>query len=143
MKYIISKYIGDFLIAAMAVLLPVVPMVSTVMFLVIVDMVFAIYRQFKENPSKITSRKMSCTITKLLTYTLTIIGVFFLQTYIVGDTLPITKITAALISLVEIKSIDETFKSLNGYSIWYKVSSLLKRGTSTTKDIIEEVEKED
>ena len=138
----ISKHIRDFFIAVLAVVAPVIPMVLTILFLVGVDFIFAIYRQFRQDPSQITSRKMSNSVTKILTYTLTILGVYFLQTYIVGDTLPLTKITSALIGLVELKSIDETFKLLNGYSIWDKVSSLLKRGTSTTKDIVDEVEKE-
>jgi hypothetical protein len=79
---------------------------------------------------------MSNTIGKILIYTSTILALFMLETYILGPIIPITKMVAALISFVEIKSIDETFKLLLGYSFYDKLINIVKRGSSNTKDIL-------
>lgn len=125
------------LITMVSIVTPVAPLIMTVLFLTILDFLFAIYKQYKLDPTKITSRKMGNTVSKILLYSLTILGVFFLETYIIGDVLPITKIVAGIISLTEVKSIDETFKAILGYSVWDLFVKITTRGTSNTKDIIE------
>lgn len=83
---------------------------------------------------------MSNTITKMATYAFAILSVYFLEKYVMIEILPITKMAAGLICLVELKSIDESFFILNKYSLWSKITSLIKRGSSNTKDLINEVE---
>lgn len=135
MKTWIANNIIPLLISFMAVISPAVPLILTVGFLVVVDFLFAIYRQWKQDPSKITSRKMGNTISKLTTYTLAILSIFFLEKYILLGVLPITKIAAGLICVVELKSIDESFFILHKYSLWTKIIAVIKRGESNTKDI--------
>lgn len=135
-EWLISN-IKVLLITSLSIITPVAPLILTVLFLTLLDFIFAIYKQYRIDSSKITSRKMGNTISKILLYTLTILGVFFLETYIIGDVLPITKIVAGIISLTEVKSLDETFKDLLGYSIWDLLVKIATRGTSNTKDIID------
>lgn len=135
----IINYSHYLLISLVAVLTPVKPMLLTVGFLVVSDFIFGLYKSYKKGLN-ITSRKMSNTITKLLLYTITILAVFFLETYIITDVLPFTKLVAGLISLVEIKSIDEHFNSLFGYSIWSKLRAFIDRGKSTTKDVFDDID---
>jgi hypothetical protein len=143
MKNWIAKHCSDIILSIGIVLTPVIPVLLTVGVMVAADFIFAIYRQYKQDPSQITSRKMSNTITKLLTYTIFIMVIFLFEKYVITDIVPITKIASTLICLTEIKSIDETFYLLNGYSLWDKITSILRRGQSTTKGIIDEVEKKD
>lgn len=138
MKTWIANNIIPLLVSFMAVISPAVPLILTVGFLVVVDFLFAIYRQWKQDPSKITSRKMGNTISKLTTYTLAILSIFFLEKFILVGVLPITKIAAGLICVVELKSIDESFYMLNKYSLWTKIVAVIKRGESNTKDILGE-----
>lgn len=137
MKTWVANNIIPLLISFMAVVSPAVPLILTVGFLVVVDFLFAIYRQWRQDPSKITSRKMGNTISKLTTYTLAILSIFFLEKFILIGVLPITKIAAGLICVVELKSIDESFYMLNRYSLWTKIVAVIKRGESNTKDILE------
>ena len=140
MKTWIIKYSTELMIAIMAVLSPITPILITVGILVGVDFIFAIYVAYK-NKVKITSNKMSKTISKLLLYTITIICIFLLEKFIMGDVLPLSRVAATLIGVVELKSILENWEILFGWSLWDKMMSLVKRGASTTKDIIEEGDK--
>lgn len=140
MKTWIANNIIPLLVSFMAVISPAVPLILTVGFLVVVDFLFAIYRQWKQDPSKITSRKMGNTISKLTTYTLAILSIFFLEKFILVGVLPITKIAAGLICVVELKSIDESFYMLNKYSLWTKIVAVIKRGESNTKDILGDID---
>lgn len=140
MKTWIANNIIPLLVSFMAVISPAIPLLLTVGFLVVVDFIFAIYRQWKQDPSKITSRKMGNTISKLTTYTLAILSIFFLEKYILLGALPITKIAAGLICVVELKSIDESFFILHKYSLWSKIIAVIKRGESNTKDILGDID---
>lgn len=136
-----SDMIVYVLLSLYAVFSPIQPLLLVVGFLVACDFLFALRKAYVLNES-ITSRKMSNTISKLFLYTLTVIAVFLLEKYIIESTIPITKIVGALISLVEIRSIDETFKTLFGYSFWEKARMIMKRGTSSTKDLMDSFEEE-
>ena len=137
MKSWLINHFNLLLVSLIAIFSPVIPLLLTVYFLVATDFILAIYRAWKKDPNSITSRKMSNTVGKLLIYTLTLLCLFLLETYVLGPILPFTKIVAGLISLVELKSIDETFKALLGYSFYSKLVNMVKRGTSNTKDLIE------
>lgn len=136
MKQWIINHISFFVATLIGIFSPVVPLILTLLTLVAVDFILAIYRAWRKDPNSITSRKMSNTIGKTLVYTLTILALFLLETHILGPTLPVTKIVAGLISLVELKSIDETFKSLLGFSFYNKLVDMAKRGVSDTKDLL-------
>lgn len=133
----ILKHLYDIAIAITVVLTPVIPVVLSVGVLVMTDFIFAIYVAYKIGV-KITSNKMSKTISKLLLYTLTIICIFLLEKYVIIEVLPITKIAGTFISIIEIKSLDENFNLLFGWSLWDKMLSAIKRGANTTKDILED-----
>ena len=104
----------------------------TIGLLVAVDFIFGVYRAWKTK-QEITSRKMSNTITKMLLYNLTVVSIWAIEKNITGPDIPITKIAAGMICLVEFKSIDEAFKLLFGFSIWDKMKKSLSRGESLTK----------
>lgn len=136
MKNWLLNHLSLLVAAVVSIFTPVTPIILTILFLVAIDFILAIYRVWRTDPKLITSRNMSNTIGKILIYTSTILSLFMLETYILGPIIPITKMVAALISFVEVKSIDETFKLLLGYSFYDKLIEVVKRGTSNTKDIL-------
>jgi hypothetical protein len=139
MKNWILTHLNSIFISLIAVIAPIKPLFLVTGFLIMVDFIFGIYkaRKLKE---KITSRKMGNTISKLLLYNLAILSVFLLNKYIINTQLPLEKIVAGLIGLTEVKSLDESFKLLFGFSFYDKIIKIMKRGASTTKDLIEEVD---
>lgn len=125
------------MLTVVTILTPVCPLLLTVGLLIVVDFLFGIVRSIKlYGFESITSRKMSNTISKMLLYNLVIITVYFLEVNLIQTGLPLAKMAAGLIGLTEIKSIDESFSSIFGWSFWSKLKKLILRGASETKDII-------
>ncbi len=139
MKTWIITHFNSLLIAIIALLTPIKPLLLTVGFLIAVDFIFGIMRAYKLK-EKITSRKASNTISKMVLYTLCVLSVFFLDKFVLETTLNLAKIVAGFISLVEIKSILETFEIMTGIKIWDRLVKIVKRGTSETKDLLDEIE---
>lgn len=129
------KIITYLLISCLAILSPIKPLMLVIGFLIMVDFVFALYKAWKLK-EKITSRKMGQTIPKIILYNLAIMSVYFLNKYIFDTGLPLEKIMAGLIGLTEVKSIDESFKQLFGYSFYVKLKKAISRGVSNTKDLV-------
>ena len=136
MKSWLINHLNLIFAVILSIFAPVIPLILTVLFLVVVDFILGVYRAYRTDPKSVTSRKMSNTIGKILIYISTILALFLLEKYILDSILPITKMVVALISFVEIKSIDESFKLLLGYSFYDKLIEVVKRGTSNTNDIL-------
>lgn len=118
------------LVSIVSVFLPVTPIIVSIMMLIVVDMIFGIYAAIKRK-NKITSRKMSQTISKLLLYVLVILSVHLLDTYILKSSFELTKVCAGLLGIIEIKSIDENWAKIFGYSLWDKIKGMVKRADNT------------
>ena len=130
-----KQYLMPMFVAAISIFTPVVPMLLTIGVLIVIDFLVGIYRAFKMG-EQITSRKMGNTISKMFLYQLTIISLFLFETYILGSIMPVTKIGAVLISITELKSIDESVEKMTGVGVWRKLVKIIKRGESETKDFI-------
>ena len=130
-----KQYLMPMSVAIISIFTPVTPILLTIGVLIMIDFFVGIFRAFKMN-EQITSRKMGNTISKMFLYQLTIISLFLFETYILLGILPVTKIGAALISVTELKSIDESVEKMTGVGIWKKLVKVIKRGESTTKDFI-------
>ena len=131
-----KQYLMPMFVAVISIFTPVIPMLLTIGVLIIIDFLVGIYRAFKMN-EQITSRKMGNTISKMFLYQLTIISLFLFETYILMGILPVTKIGAALISVTELKSIDESVEKMTGVGIWKKLVKIIKRGESNTKNFLD------
>ena len=127
-------------VSIITILTPICPLMLTVGFLIVVDFIFGISRSMKlYGFESVTSRKMSITASKMLLYNLIIITVYILEVNLISTGLPLAKMSAGFIGLMEIKSIDESFTSIFGWSFWSKLKKLVLRGTSETKDIIKDI----
>ena len=127
MAFLINYFKG-ILITLIAFFAPLNPLLLTVMFAVLVDMIISIWAQYKVDKTKIKARKMSHTISKLLLYYGCILVLYTIEINLLDGTIPLSKLAATLISLVEFKSIDESYKQLQGYSLWDMIQNKLKRG---------------
>jgi hypothetical protein len=82
------------------------------------------------------SSVMRRTISKIVIYQLAVISGFLVELYILGGGfLPISKIVAAVIGMVELKSILENCDSILGYSLFKSVIKKL----GSENDVIKEV----
>ena len=91
------------------------PLTSTIIavgVLIVIDMVFGLIGAYKQK-IKISSRRLSDTLIKMLVYQLLIISGFIIETTLV-DWIPFTKIVVTFISITEIISIDENFTNISG-----------------------------
>lgn len=126
--WLIHLWIG--IVAFISPLLPLAVLVST---LIATDFIFGIYRAYKLG-ELINSRKMGHTISKMFLYNMAVLTVFMLEKMIVGTDMQFTKIAVGVIAMVEVKSIDESFKILYGFSIYESIVGKIKRGINENKN---------
>jgi len=131
-RFSMKQWVINILIGVGAVLSPIVPLFATVCILIACDFVFGLYRAYKTN-QEISSRKMGHTISKVLLYNIAVLTVFMIEKYVMDGNAPYAKIIVGVIAMVELKSIDESFKLIFGYSLYDSFKDKLKRGASETK----------
>lgn len=129
---IILKKLDLIFVAIFGVLAPVSPIIYTLTFVILCDFFFGIYRAFKCK-EEITSRKMAQTLPKLFLYNIIIIALFLVDKYVMNTGIGLEKVAATLMILIEMKSVDESFKTIFGYSLWNKIIDTIERGKSITK----------
>lgn len=123
-----------------AFFLPVAPLLIVCGLAIVADTVMGLIKAYKIK-EKITSRKLSRVISKMLLYQLTIIVFFFLEKILLyefvalfsGIDLLLTKIVTTVLISVEILSFNESFTAVAGFSLWDKFVSLVKRGGEAKK----------
>lgn len=121
------------LLASLAVFLPIKELMLTIGFLVGADMVVGIWKALKLK-QRIRSRRMSDTITKLLLYQIAIMSGFLIETFIIAELIPITKLVATVIAVIEFKSIIESIESVTGKDLWSKIKSIIGRKSEDITD---------
>jgi hypothetical protein len=131
-----------FLMSISAFFMPLVPLLIVVGICISLDTIFGVYRAYKQG-EEITSKKLSNVISKMVLYQSAILLFFLIEKLIIGDmvaeisSIPflLTKLVAASLCFIEIKSLDESYKSLYGYSLLKKIKTMLMRA----KDLKEEI----
>lgn len=112
------------LITVVAIFAPIQAMIITVFVLIMADLVLGLMSAYKRK-EVITSAGIRRTVTKLFVYEMTICMCFLAQTYLLGDLLPITKMVAGVIGMVELKSIIESVNDINGGNIFKDIIAKL------------------
>lgn len=106
-----------------AIFAPIKAALITIIILVFVDLILGIMCAVKRG-EKITSSGMRRTITKIFIFEMAILAGYLTEMYLMGGHMPLSKVVAAYIGLVEYKSILENLEIINGDSIF---NSLLKK----------------
>ena len=114
------------LLGIITIFLPIKELMITIGFLVGTDMVVGIWKSLKLG-IKIRSRRMSDSVTKMLLYQIAIVSGFLIETYIIEALIPITKLIATVIAIIEFKSIVESIEAVTGKDLWGKIKTLIGR----------------
>ena len=114
------------LLGIITIFLPIKELMITIGFLVGADMIVGIWKALKIG-QRIRSRRMSDSVTKMLLYQLAIVSGFLIETYIIEQLIPITKLIATVIAIIEFKSIVESIEAVTGKDLWGKIKTLIGR----------------
>ena len=125
-----KEWVQGLLVTALAALAPIHAIMISVGFLIFADLVTGIWAA-KKRGEKVSSAAMRRTVSKLLIYQLAIISGFLLETYLLSDLIPISKIAAGAIGLVEFKSMLENSSAIVGTDIFKLI--LAKIGSENDK----------
>lgn len=104
------------LIVLMSVFAPIIPMLITCGVLIAADTITGMVAASKRK-EKIKSSEMRRSISKLVVYQIAIMTGFLLETYMLDNLIPVSKIVASVIGIVEFKSILENVSSIAGQDI--------------------------
>lgn len=121
----LKKYLLELLMAIMVVLAPIKAVMITVGVLVVADLIFGIWAA-KKRGEKITSARMSHSITKAAVYQLAVISGFLVEKYLMDGVLPVCKIIAGVIGSVELKSLLESANDILGQPVFKVLNDRLK-----------------
>ncbi len=111
----IEKWGVALVVSTIAVLAPIQPLMIAVGFLIFADLVTGIMAARKRGEA-ITSRAMSRTVWKACCYQLLVVSGFAME-HLVSDALPVAKLCAGLIGLVEFKSLAENVRTVTGVDL--------------------------
>jgi len=119
------------MLAAMAALAPIKAVMITVGILIIADALTGMYAAHKRG-EKLSSAAMRRTLSKMMVYQSVVICGFLLESNILDNLIPVAKIVAGAIGMVEFKSILENANSIVGTNIFQAVID--KLGSENAKD---------
>ena len=108
------KYLA---LSAWALLIPIHAAMGAAGALILADMILGIWAA-KKRGEKITSAAMRRTISKMLIYQSAVITGFICEKYLLSDFIPVSKLVAGAIGVVEMKSILENMDTINGGPIF-------------------------
>lgn len=132
----------NLLIIVAAFFAPIGPLLILVGFAIFGDTIFGLIKAYKKK-QKITSRKLSSLISKMLLYQFVAIGIYvidhvllqeFIKLFIEVD-LVLTKLVVATLISIEIKSINENIEEGYGVNLWDAFKKLLSRAKDLKDDL--------
>ena len=130
-------------------LLPVANILLLVGFAITLDTLTGIWKSIKTG-DKITSRKLSSIISKMLLYQSTILLFFMLDVFILDEIvlaffnihLLTTKILGLTLFSIELVSINENYKKVMNVDLWSSLKNMLSRAKEIKGDITKVNEKD-
>ena len=138
----IKQYIIQLLAVIGSFFLPISGILFLIGFAILVDTITGVWKA-KKLKLKITSRKLSAIISKLLLYEVAVIGFYLIDYWILNDIilkffsvpLMLTKILSLVLVSLETLSISENYKAVKGIDIWSAFKNLLQRSKEIKQDI--------
>lgn len=112
-----KEWLSKLFLASLAALAPIHMVMITVGVLILADLITGIWAALKRG-EKVSSAAMRRTISKIFIYQLAVVTGFMLETYILDGVLPVAKIVAGVIGMVEFKSILENSNHIVGGDIF-------------------------
>lgn len=112
-----KEWLMGLLVSTLAVFAPIKALLLVTGLLIFSDLISGILSARKKG-QKISSAGLRRTVTKVMVYNAAIMLGFVTETYMLDGFLPLSKIAAGLISVVEMKSILENLDTINGNPIF-------------------------
>ena len=139
---IFREKLAVFCSVIIAFLTPIKPLLIVVGLIICIDTITGIYKVFKTK-EKFSSRKLSRTISKMVLYLGSIILIFVLDKYLLGEIVKIfttvdlfpTKTWTMFLVGVELLSIRENIKAATKVDIWEKFKVVLRRAKEEKDEI--------
>lgn len=140
----IKSQITGFFSIVLAFLIPIYGLILAVGCCIVADTIIGILKAKKLNGWKsISSRRLSAIVSKMFLYEGALVLFFFIDKFIIGEftaifieiPLILTKILAATLCFIEIKSIDENIEIITGKSVWNRFKEMLTRAQEAKKEI--------
>lgn len=135
----------------LAFLFPIRGLIIAVVLAIALDTIMGIFKAKKLNGLKaVSSRKLSAIISKMFLYQGAIILFYTIDVFILGEFISLfvevplflTKVLAATLCFIEIKSIDENIEIITGKSTWVRFKEILSRAKEAKNEIQELSDKE-
>lgn len=120
-------------LAAFAALAPIKAIIISVGILILADLATGIWAAHKRGES-ISSAAMRRTVSKMLIYQTCVITGFLVEHYMIGGILPVSKLVAGVIGMVEFKSILENANSILGQDLFKVVIQKLGSDNDRPKE---------
>lgn len=122
--------------------LPISGILFLIGFAIMVDTITGVWKA-KKLKIKITSRKLSAIISKLILYEVAVIGFYLIDFWILNDIilkffsvpLMLTKILSLILVSIEVMSINENYKAVKGIDIWQGMKNLFARAKEIKTDL--------
>ena len=123
-------------------LTPIIPLLILVGIAIAADTIFGIIRA-KKLKQKITSRKMSQIVSKMVLYQGAVILFYSIEHFILGDIiglftsipLILTKLVTATLLSIELTSVSENIESAYGINLWKKFKQMLTRAKQVKEEL--------
>jgi hypothetical protein len=137
----LQTYSAQLMAIVSSFFLPIVGILILIGVSVILDTITGIWKSYKLK-TKVTSRRLSAIISKILLYEVTVMLFYLIDYYIINDIvlvffsvqLLITKILALVLVSIEVISINENIKLIKGVDLWTSLKNLFARAKEVTQD---------
>lgn len=126
-----KEWLIKIFVASLAALAPIHTVMIAVGVLIFADLMTGMLAAIKKG-EKVSSAAMRRTISKMFVYQLTVICGFLLETYLIDGLIPVAKIVAGVIGMVEFKSVLENVNVITGQDIMKAI--LAKLGSDNDPD---------
>jgi hypothetical protein len=120
----VKTFMTNLFLAGLAVLAPIKAILITVGILIFADLLTGMWAAVKRK-EPISSAAMRRTVSKMLVYHLCIISGFLVETFLLAEIIPVTKLIAGVIGLIELKSLLENANIILGKDLFKEVLARL------------------
>jgi phage-related holin len=117
-------YLEGLFFVSLGIIAPIKPLLATVGLLIVLDLISGMLAS-KKKKRKITSAAMSRTVAKMFLYNMCILSGFMIELYLIDHALPMAKIVAGVIGMVEFKSLLENTHIVTGVDIGKQIINKL------------------
>jgi len=138
----IGVYCGHILALLLSFITPIAGVLVAVGAFIFLDTIIGIWKA-KKIKQKVTSRRLSDVVNKMLVYQLTVITFFILGHFVVNDIVKgffdidyaMTKLVAVILISIEFFSIDESFKVATGKGLVDRFTDLISKYKTNKKSL--------